>query len=108
VCGRINHCIQGGVGDGDGSEDDEEGSKRRRAEAAVARGAPSLPPASWGAPLLSPLPSFMTSWEPSPMEMGSMGEAKMWLFVAAISGWRSPPRVRFPPLYSFSDFCHPI
>jgi hypothetical protein len=46
VCGRMNHCIQGGVGDGDGGEDDEEGSKRRRA--AATRGAPSLPPASWG------------------------------------------------------------
>jgi hypothetical protein len=49
VCGRMNHCIQGGVGDGDGGEDDEGGSERRRAVApAVARGAPSLPPASWG------------------------------------------------------------
>jgi hypothetical protein len=47
VCGRMNHCIQGGVGDGDGDEDNEEGSERRRA-AAAARGAPSLPPASWG------------------------------------------------------------
>jgi hypothetical protein len=46
VCGRMNHYIQGGVGDGDGSEDDEEDSERRRA--AAARGAPSLPPASWG------------------------------------------------------------
>jgi hypothetical protein len=45
VCGRMNHCIQGGVGDGDGGEDDEGGSKRHRA-AAAARGAPSLPPAS--------------------------------------------------------------
>jgi hypothetical protein len=50
VCGRMNHCIQGGVGDGDGGEDDKEGSERRRAVAAsaAARGAPSLPPASWG------------------------------------------------------------
>jgi hypothetical protein len=24
-------------------------------------------------------PSFMASWEPSSMEMGSMGEAKTWL-----------------------------
>jgi hypothetical protein len=48
VYGRMNHCIQGGVGDGDGSEDDEGGSKRRRAAAApvAMRGAPSLPPAS--------------------------------------------------------------
>jgi hypothetical protein len=48
VCGRMNHCIQGGVGDGDGGEDDEEGSKRCREAAVVARGAPSLPPVSWG------------------------------------------------------------
>jgi hypothetical protein len=49
VCGRMNHCIQRGVGDGDGGEDDEEGSERRRAAAApaAARGAPSLPPTSW-------------------------------------------------------------
>jgi hypothetical protein len=45
VCGRINHCIQGGFGDGDGGEDDEEGRERRRA---AARGAPSLPSVSWG------------------------------------------------------------
>jgi hypothetical protein len=46
VCGRMNHCIQGGVGDGDGGEDDEGSSERRRAAAAqtVAREAP----ASWG------------------------------------------------------------
>jgi hypothetical protein len=42
-------------------------------------------------------PSFMASWDSSPMEMGSMGEAKTWLLTAAIYGWRSPPRVRFPP-----------
>jgi hypothetical protein len=49
VCGRMNHRIQGGVGYGDGGEDDEVGSERSRAVAmpAVARGAPSLPPASW-------------------------------------------------------------
>jgi hypothetical protein len=43
-------------------------------------------------------PSFMAYWEPSPMEMGFMGEAKTWLLAAAIHGWRSLPRVRFPPL----------
>jgi hypothetical protein len=48
VYGRMNHCIQGEVGDEDGGEDDEGGSERRRAVAvlATARGAPSLPPAS--------------------------------------------------------------
>jgi hypothetical protein len=50
MCGRMNHYIQGGVGDGDGGEDDEGGSKRRRAATAptAAQRAPSLPPASWG------------------------------------------------------------
>ena len=33
------------------------------------------------------------------MEMGSMGKAKTWLLVAEIRGWRSPPRIRFPPFY---------
>ena len=42
------------------------------------------------------------------MEMGSMGEAKTWLLVAGIRGWRSPPRVSFLPLYIFSDFRHPL
>jgi hypothetical protein len=28
---------------------------------------------------------------------GIHGEAKTWLLAAAIRGWRSPPRVRFPP-----------
>jgi hypothetical protein len=36
-------------------------------------------------------PSFMASWEPSPMEMGSMGEAKMWLWWLQIRGWRCQP-----------------
>jgi hypothetical protein len=50
VCGRMNHCIQGGVDDRDGGEDNEGGSKKRRAAAAPAamRGAPFLAPASWG------------------------------------------------------------
>ena len=49
MCGRMNHCIQGGVGDGYGGEDGEGGSEERRAAApAAARGVPSLPPASWG------------------------------------------------------------
>ena len=30
----MNHCIQGGVGDGDGGEDDGEGSEERRVAAA--------------------------------------------------------------------------
>jgi hypothetical protein len=49
VCGRMNHYIQGGFGDGDGGEDDEGSSERSRAAAApvAALGAPSLSPASW-------------------------------------------------------------
>jgi hypothetical protein len=42
-------------------------------------------------------PSFMASWEPSLMEMGSMGEAKMWLWWLQICGWRCLPRARVPP-----------
>jgi hypothetical protein len=101
----MNHCIQEGVDDGDGGEDNEGGSERRRTAtaSAAAQGAPSLPPASWGSTALSP-PYFMASWEPSHMEMGSMGEAKTWLLAAVIRGWRSPPRVRFPHLiYSCSN-----
>jgi hypothetical protein len=48
VCGRMNHCIIGGVGDGDSGEDG--GDKQRGARAAApaaAQGTP-LPPASWG------------------------------------------------------------
>ena len=50
VCERMNHCIQGEVGDGDGGEYGEEGSEERRAAAApsAARGAPSPLSASWG------------------------------------------------------------
>jgi hypothetical protein len=46
VCGRMNHCIIGGVGDGDSGEDG--GDEQRGAwVAAAARGTPP-PPASWG------------------------------------------------------------
>jgi hypothetical protein len=45
-----------------------------------------------------PLAPFLRGFlDPFPMEMGSMGEAKTWLLAAAICGWRSPQRVRFPP-----------
>ena len=57
----MNHCIQGGVGDGDGGEDGEESSDERRA---AARGAPSPSSASWGAPPLSPLPSWLLGSPP--------------------------------------------
>ena len=48
MCGRMNHCIQGGIGDGDGGEDGEGDSEERRAAPAVARGTPPAPPASMG------------------------------------------------------------
>jgi hypothetical protein len=56
----MNHCIIGGVGDGDSGEDggDEQRGVRAATAAAPARGTPSLP-ASWGAPPLSPLPSWL-------------------------------------------------
>jgi hypothetical protein len=41
-------------------------------------------------------PSFMASREPSPMEMGFMGEAKTWLWWLQIRGWRCLPRARVP------------
>jgi hypothetical protein len=41
-------------------------------------------------------PSFMASWEPSLMEMRSMGEAKMWLWWLQIRGWRCLPRASVP------------
>jgi hypothetical protein len=50
----------------------------------------------------------MASWELFSMEMGSIGEAKTWLWWLQIRGCRCLPRVRFPPLYSFSDFRLPI
>jgi hypothetical protein len=48
VCGRMNHCIIAGVGDGDSGEDG--GDEQRGAWAAApapARGTPP-PSASWG------------------------------------------------------------
>ena len=36
VCGRMNHCIQRGIGDGDGGEDDGEGNAGRHRRPAVA------------------------------------------------------------------------
>jgi hypothetical protein len=79
VCGRMNHCIIGGVGDGYSGEDggDEQRGARAATAAAAARGTPPLP-ASWGErrPLAPFLHGFMGAL---PMEMGSMGEAKTWL-----------------------------
>jgi hypothetical protein len=46
VCGRMNHFIIGGVGDGDSGKDGGDEQRGARA-AAAARGTPQ-PPASWG------------------------------------------------------------
>jgi hypothetical protein len=51
VCGRMNHCIIRGVGDGDSGEDggdEQRGARAAAAAWATARGTPSPPPASWG------------------------------------------------------------
>ena len=41
------------------------------------------------------------------MEMGSMGEAKTWLWWLKIRGWRSSPRIRFPPFIYLLGFPSP-
>ena len=91
----MNHCIQGGVGDVDGGEVDGEGSEERRA--AVARGTPSPPPASWGAPPLSPLPSWL------------LGGGKNMVLEAGNS-WVEAAlhELGFPPLYRLPDFRQPL
>jgi hypothetical protein len=87
----MNHCIIGGVGDGDSGEDG--GDEHRGAGAAAApAGAGDSPTAG----ILGPPPPFPPP-PPLPMEMGSMGEAKTWLWWLQIRGWRCPPRARVPP-----------
>jgi hypothetical protein len=99
VCGRMNHCIIGGVGDGDSDEDGRD--EQRGVRAAAARGTPALS-ASWGSAAPEP-PSFMASWEPSPMEMGSMGEAKRCSGGCKFVGGGVSYELGFLPLYSLSD-----
>jgi hypothetical protein len=77
-----------------------------QAAAAATRGTPP-PPASWGSPAPWPL-SFMASWEPSPMEMGSMGEAKTCSGGCKFVGGGVSHELGLLPLYSFSDFRLPI
>ena len=50
VCGSMNHCIQGGISDGDGGEDSREGNAGRRAASVAGGGAwtPPAPPAIKG------------------------------------------------------------
>jgi hypothetical protein len=62
-----------------------------------------------GAPPPPLAPSFMASWEPFPMDMAYMGEAKKRGFWRLqFVGGGVPHDLGFLPLYSFSDFCHPI
>jgi hypothetical protein len=86
----MNHCLIGGVGDGDSGEDGGDEQRGAWAATAVPRrrhhgGAPPLSPFLYG---------FMGAL---PMEMGSMGEAETWLWWLQIRGWRCPPRARVPP-----------
>ena len=50
----------------------------------------------------------MASWEPSPMEMGSMGRQKRGFGGCKFVVWGVLHELGFLPLYSFSDFRHPI
>ena len=101
VCERMNHYIKGGVDDGDGGEDDVEGNEERRA---AARGAPSPPPASWGA---LPLPSWLLG-SPPPWTWDPWGRQKHgfggWKFVVE----KVLTELGFPPLYRLSDFRQPL
>jgi hypothetical protein len=55
----MNHCIIGGVGDGDSGEDGGDEQRGARTATAAARGTPP-PSAPWGVPPLSPfLHGFM-------------------------------------------------
>jgi hypothetical protein len=105
----MNHCIIGGVDNGDSGEDGRDEQRGAWAAAvpaaavlAAARGTPP-PLASWGSAVPYP-PSFMASWEPSPVEMGSMGRRKRGSGGCKFVGGGVPHELGFIPLYSFSDF----
>ena len=90
MCGRMNHCILGGLGDGDGGEDGEDGE-----EGGGGAAGDSFPAAGIigeHRPLAPFLHGFLGAL---PMEMGSIGEAKTWLWWLQIRGWRCLPRIRF-------------
>jgi hypothetical protein len=72
----MNHCIQGGVGDGDGGEDDVEGGGARSSFPAVDIMGESRPLAPFLHGFLGALP----------YGDGIHGEAKTWLLAAAICG----------------------
>ena len=96
----MNHCIQGGIRDGDGGEVDGEGSEERRAALAlaVARGTPPAPPASIGVrrPLAPFLHGFLGAL-PNGDEIHGEGKKR------GFGGWKfvvggCPPRVRVSSL----------
>ena len=93
----MNHYMQGGVSDGDGGEDSEEGSKERRA--AAVRGAPSPPPLS---PLLHGLLRALSYGD------GIHGGGKN-VALEAGNSWveAAPHELGFPSLYRLPDFHQP-
>ena len=95
----MNHCIQGGIGGGDGGEE------RRAAPApAVAWGTPPAPPASMG--VRRPLAPFLHAFLGAlPHGDGIHGGGKNMALVAANSWvWVLGHDLGFPTLYGLSDF----
>ena len=88
----MNHCILGGLGDGDGGEDGEEGGGG--ANGGTGDSFPATGIMGEHRPLAPFLHVFLGAL---PMEIGSMEEAKTWLWWLQIRGWRCPGRIRFPP-----------
>jgi hypothetical protein len=80
VCGRMNHYICDGDSGEDGGEEQRGHGRQRRGNGGSGGSVGDSFPAAGIMGEHRPLaPSFMASWEPSLMEMGSMGEAKTWL-----------------------------
>ena len=74
---------------------------------AAARGTPSPPPVSWGAPPLSPLPSWLLG-SPPPWRWDPWGRQKRGFGGCKFVGGDALGELGFLPLYSFSDSRHPI
>ena len=55
-----------------------------------------------------PLASLLHGFLGALPQMGSMGEAKTWLWWLEIRGWRSPPRIRFSPFIYLLGFPSPL
>ena len=83
-------------------------AERGSAAAPAVRGTPFPAAGKLGEhrPLASLLHGFLGALPHG--DVGSMGEAKTWLLVAEIRGWRSPPRVRFPPFIYLLGFPSPL